>query len=173
MAEQKQASRWVARAVAGSFAAAAVLAGLALQPAQTDASWRASEYASATFTAMTLQKPTISGCSYDPGLLGATPVITVTWQFAAGTPTSSAAGYAASSGSVLGTPLTGVTSSTTPTVGTGTVYTTTFKGSILGGLLGATYTVGIRTQLGTWTSPYGTALAISSVAGTTHSCTPQ
>ena len=80
--------RWLLRAAAACVAVVAMLGGGLVHPAQTDASWRVSEYTRGTFTAMTLQKPVLSACTYNPGLLGVTPVITVTWNFAAGTPSA-------------------------------------------------------------------------------------
>ncbi|WP_460537180.1 hypothetical protein [Humibacter ginsengiterrae] len=177
MTEQKRASRWRARALAGCVAVAAVLAGLAFEPAETDASWRASEYGGATFTAMTLQQPTITKCTYVTGALGVTPVATLTWSFPGMSPAlvmPSNAGFASAAGMVPATSLnglaTGTAVSTTPSSGAAASYTTTMTLPLLGGTLSASYTIGIRTAWKGWTSTYASAVASSTLAGLNPTC---
>lgn len=169
--------KWAVRAVAASVALAAVFAGVALQPAPTDASWRASEYGSATFTAMTLQQPTITKCSYVTGTLGLAPVATLTWSFPSVSPAltmPSNAVFASAAGTVPATSLNGLATgtgvSTTPSSGAAPSYTTTMTLPLLSGTLSASYTIGIRSALKGWTSPYASAVASSTLAGLNPTC---
>ncbi|GAB3614529.1 hypothetical protein [Humibacter ginsengisoli] len=168
---------WVSRVAAACVVLVAMFAGVAVQPAPTDASWRASEYASATFTAMTLQQPKITGCTYATGALGLAPVVTVTWSFPSATPPytmPSNAGFASATGTVPATSLNGLATgtgvSTTPFSGAATSYTTTMTLPLLSGTLSASYTIGIRTAWKGWTSPYASAVASSTLAGLNPTC---
>jgi hypothetical protein len=176
MADRRRRARVLSACVALALALAALVAS-ALQPQPTDASWRASEFSSGTFTAMTLQKPTLTGCTYVTGALGLAPVATITWSFPVATPAfvmPANAGFATAAGNVgggLSGLLAGTTISTTPATGAAASYTTTIHLPLVSGTLSANYTVGVRTVLGSWSTAYSTALVGSTLAGLNPTCT--
>ncbi|WP_156351619.1 hypothetical protein [Agreia sp. Leaf210] len=142
----------------------------------TEAAWSDRETANATLVAMTIPKPVVQSCVLTSGLLGANPVVTVKWNFPAGTgyvvPANVA--YGVSEGAVLSNVTVallgqGVTTSG-PAAGT---YTTTFSGSLLGGLLGGSYGLYLQTADGTgWRSAWSGSTASMGLLGANPTCSP-
>ncbi|MDQ0032152.1 hypothetical protein [Arthrobacter bambusae] len=144
----------------------------------TDASWTASEFGSGTLKAFKVPAPVmISPCTLSTGFAGADPVITVNWQFPAGTGYVAPANvnYYVASGGLLSnlTPVT-VGSSLATTGPVNGIYTTQFKSGILSGLLGGSYGVYLQTKDGSgWVSTLATANASMGLAGINPVCTVQ
>jgi hypothetical protein len=140
----------------------------------SEAAWADGEFSHGTFTAIVIQPPVIATCVLSPGLLGANPVVTITWRFPSGSTYSTPANviYFVAQGGLLGT-LTSVllgTSLTTtgPVAG---VYTTQFKSGILGGLLGGSYGLFLQTKDGSgWTSTLASATASMGLLGANPQC---
>lgn len=163
------------------LAVAGVAAALLVVPAgtgTTDASWSASDFGAGTLNALRVPPPVMIGpCTLSPGLAGANPVITVNWQFPAGTGYVAPANvnYYVASGGLLSnlTPVTPGSSLATTGPANG-VYTTQFKSGILSGLLGGTYSVYLQTKDGSgWVSTLATANASMGLAGSNPVCTLQ
>lgn len=163
--------------LAAAGVAAALLVGSA-GTGTTDASWTASEFGSGNLKALTVQAPVMVGmCTLSPGLAGANPVITVTWQFPAGTGyvVPANVNYYVASGGLLSnlTPVTPGSSLATTGPANG-IYTTQFKSGILSGLLGGTYSVYLQTKDGSgWVSTMAKANASMGLAGINPVCTVQ
>ena len=140
----------------------------------TEAAWSDRETANATLAANTIAKPVIQNCDLNTGLAGINPVITMKWNFPAGTTYVAPANirYSLAEGGVLSN-LTiallgrGVTT-TGPVAGT---YTTTFSGSLLGNLLGGSYGIYLQTVDSTgWISTRAGATASMGLLGANRSC---
>jgi len=143
----------------------------------TDASFTDGEFAaSGTLTALTVPAPVSSqtpGCVLDPGLLGANPVLTISWRVPAGVTgySSSNAQYGSTNQGLL-TPITGPLLSNVTTTGTTTAYTTVMNGGLLSGLLGNSMSFGIRfVGPGGWTSSWLVATASAGALGANPKCT--
>lgn len=155
---------------------AAALLGLPAGTSASDASWTSSEFGTGALKAATIPPPVmISPCTLSPGAAGTDPVITVNWQFPAGTGYGVPANvnYYVANGGLLSN-LTAVTpgSSLATTGPVNGVYTTQFKSGVLSGLLGGTYGVYLQTKDGTgWVSTRATANASMGLAGSNPVCT--
>ncbi|RIJ70124.1 hypothetical protein D1871_19955 [Nakamurella silvestris] len=138
-----------------------------------EAAWTRNSYAESVFTTKTIPVPTILSCNLAPGIAGLTPVVTMTWQFPAGSgyvnPTN-VNYYAADAGlvPVLVNSLLGTSLTTTGPVGG--VYTTQFKSALLSGLLGATFRLALRATENGWYSPMNSYLASMTLAGLNPTC---
>jgi signal peptidase len=130
---------------------------------QTDAAWIDREFARASLSTATIPKPVLAApCTTNPGLLGASPSITVDWTLPAGYALASAR-YAVGS-TVAG--LQGTTTGYTTTTVTPGNYRTVFSGGLLSGLLGGTASVGISVVHSSgWTSTWASATGGSALLG--------
>lgn len=148
------------RRAAAALAAVGVVAALVLPaPEQTEAAWSDPEYASGTFTAMTVPAPIYTSCSAS-GLLGLTAVLTITWRAPAGS-SGLTLEYGQSDSSGLLIPI--ISSllgnvETNPVAGDPGAYRTVVNIGLLGGLLGGKKSIGLRYSLpngaNPWTSQY-------------------
>ncbi|MHC6223085.1 hypothetical protein [Arthrobacter sp. MMS24-S77] len=162
-----------------AIAAAGVAVALLAVPAgtsATDASWTSSEFGTGALTAATIPPPVmISPCTLSTGLAGANPVITVNWQFPAGTGYGVPANvnYFVASGGLLSNLTPVAPGSSLATTGpVNGVYTTQFKSGILSGLLGGTYGVYLQAKDGSgWVSTLATANASMGLGGSNPVCT--
>lgn len=164
------------RRMLAAVAAMAVLLGLGAAPAidQTEAAWVDQERGNATFTAVNIPEPVslAPGCVTSSGLLGADPVVTITWRVPA-----SAAGYTVSNaqfarfdGGLLGALLTPALGSL-ETTGSPTSYVTVVKGGLLTGLLGDAKSFAIRlVGPGGWTSDWIVANSSMGLLGANPKC---
>lgn len=153
---------------------AVVVSACGAPPSITDASWADAESATASFSAMTVPtpQPLTTKCSFNPGLLGATPKITVEWRVPAGatgyTMASAEYGYLAQGGL---TPLTSALLGSVTVSGTTSAAKTEFNLGLLGGLLGGGASVAVRlTGPGGWKSAWLVATGTSGIAGTNADC---
>ena len=141
------------------------------QTVVTEAAFLDSERAGGTLTAYVVPRPSIfSPCSTNPGLLGATPSVTIEWSLPAGYALSSVRYGVGTSPTTLQAV---TTNYTTTLVSTGR-YRTVFSGGLLSSLLGGSASVGIRTldtANNNWTSQYATATAGSALFGANPYCT--
>lgn len=161
--------------------AAGFAAALLVVPAGTGttaANWSVSEYGSGTLKALTVPRPVmIAPCTLSPGVAGTNPVITVNWQFPAGTAYSAPANvnyYVARGGLLANLTPVALGSNLSTTGPVGGVYTTQFKSGILVGLLGGSYGVYLQTKDGSgWVSTLAAANASMELAGTNPVCTVQ
>lgn len=163
------------RRFSAGVAGAAILAMLAVPTSLTDASWSDPEVAVASFSAMTVATPQAltPKCQFNPGLLGATPKITVEWRVPAGatgyTMASAEYGYLAQGGL---TPLTSALLGSVTVSGTTSAAKTEFNLGLLGGLLGGGASVAVRlTWPGGWVSPWLVATGTSGLLGANADCT--
>lgn len=137
----------------------------------TEAAFTDVEHANATLTAYVVPRPSLFGsCTTNPGLLGATPSITIDYALPAGF-TTTALQYG-----VGGSPtsITRVTSGVTTTTVSTNRYRTVFTGGLLSGLLGGSATVAVRVldvPHNDWTSRWATATGGSGLAGIGAYCT--
>ncbi|RUR01450.1 hypothetical protein [Labedella endophytica] len=155
-------------AIAGFAIAALVLVPTA-RP--TEAVFTDSETATGTLTAFVVPRPTLSStCTINPGLLGATPSITIEWTLPAGyASTDVRYGVGATP-----TTLQPVTANYVTTPLSGARYRTVFSGGLLSGLLGGSASVGVRIQdtpKNSWLSRWATATGGSGLAGINAYCT--
>ena len=159
------------RRAAGAVAvlgALALLAAASVPVEQTEAAWVDREHATAALSTATIPPPVlVPPCTTNPGLLGASPSITVDWTLPAGYVLASAR-YAA------GTSVAGMqaitTNYTTTTVSPGQ-YRTVFSGGLLSGLLGGQASVGISVVHSTgWMSKYASATGGSALLGINPYC---
>lgn len=138
----------------------------------TLASWVSREYAAGTFAAKTIPPPVISSCTLLPGPSGASPVVTIVWNFPSGNGYVNPANiqyFRASGGLLAG--LTPVGSSTVTTTGpVGVNYTTVFGSALLAGLLGSSYLVGLRDFENGWTSTLTSSTAAMGPLGINATC---
>jgi hypothetical protein len=156
MASDNRAARSVTRRrlwalVLACVATLGIVASGSVQPTATEASWTSADQTKAAFVAITVPPPVITadGCTASAtggGTLGLGPLVTVTWQLPA-SPTGVAytvsnVAFGLGAGG-LGS-LVPLTASSVSTSGpSGGVYTTKYSGSVLSGLLSATFTVAL------------------------------
>ena len=141
----------------------------------TEAAWSDREMAKATLEATTIPKPVVQSCVLTTGALGVNPVVTVKWNFPAGTGYAAPANvaYGVSEGALLSNVTVallgqGVTTSG-PVAGT---YTTAFSGSLLAGLLGGSYGLYLRSVDATgWRSAWSGSTASMGLLGVNPVCT--
>jgi len=157
-----------------TVAVSLALTVLVVHAGPSEATWTVPTFASGTVSAKVIPPPTLgSTCTLDPGLLGADPTVTITWQFPAGSGYVNPANvrYYVASGGLLPA-LTNVLlgSNLTTTGPVGGVYTTKFLSGLLSGLLGGTYLVGIRSYENTWTSTLASANASMLALGANPTC---
>jgi len=145
--------------------------------ATTDASFTDQEQvAGPLLTALTVPAPVSSqspGCVLDPGLLGANPVLTISWRVPAGVTgyTSANAQYGSTNQGLL-TPITGSLLGGVSTSGSPSAYTTVMSGGLLSGLLGNSMSFGIRfAGPGGWVSGWLVATASAGALGANPKCT--
>lgn len=155
-------------------AVAAVVVALAPPPTATVAAWTDAEHASGNFQALTVPAPIIDTCTARSVLvnLSLTPRVTLTWHYPSTDYTSANAQYWWSDSGILG--LIGVTigSGVSTTGPVGGVYTSTFQGSLLSGLLGGSADVGLSTgHTSGWSSKTSTAHATFPLLVGTGTCT--
>lgn len=163
-------SKWAALAAAGALTCALLVVPAA---GTTEAAWTDGETGSATFKAMTLQAPTMTGCTFNPGLVGLGSTVTIQWRapanmaFAPGTNLDYGLAREDLAGQLLGLLTTTGFNTTGPVSG---IYTSTVSFTTL--TLGTRYRVTFRSKIGTqWLSAQAsTAHATSSVLGPT-TCT--
>lgn len=161
--------------LASVIAGLTLLAVVTMSGAQaTMASWGDSDYSKGGFTGKTILPPLISSCVLSPGLLGATPTITVIWHFPVGS------GYAtpgniqyflASGGLLPGLTQVVLGSNLTTSAPSAGNYTTVFGSALLGGLLGGSYLVGLRDAENGWTSTLTSYIASMGALGAGPTCT--
>lgn len=162
-------SRWTALTTAGALTCALFAA-----PATTttEAAWTAREINSATFKAMVLQAPTMTGCTFNPGLVGLGSTIRIQWTapgnmvFQPATNLDYTLAREDGAGQLL--PLTPTGFSTTGPAG-GT-YTSTISFTTLA--LGTRYRVNFRSKVGTqWLSNQSSAAHATSPPVVSSTCT--
>lgn len=138
------------------------------------ATWADSEFSQGSFTATVIQPPVMQTCSLSPGLLGANPVVTVTWRFPTGSSyiTPDNVAYYVAQGGLLGNLLHVLLGSDLSNTGpVGGTYTTKYKAGILGGLLGGSYGVYLQTVDDSgWTSTLASAIASMGLLGADPQC---
>lgn len=131
----------------GALVAAAALAAVLVPASYTDATFTDAEVAASALTAIVVPAPVIDTCTASSVLvsLNLVPRIVLTWHYATAGYAGANARYYNSNSGVGGlapvSPGNGV-STTGPVGGT---FTTTFQGSLLGGLLGGSGDVGVAT----------------------------
>lgn len=158
------------RLLAAAGMLAVVVALVVAPPGFTLASWTSPESGRGDFAALKVPAPVLGAtCTLVPGLLGANPVITVTWSL----PT----GYAFTDikygiGGVTGIEvITGGLLGSITTTGGPTAYTTKYGSGLLGGLLGSSKVVGVMTTgPNGWTSGWATATATAGLLGANPTC---
>lgn len=173
----RASARGRSRALAAVVAVGCLMALVWPRAQMTEASFDDNEVvASGTVTAITVPAPVSSqvpGCVLDPGLLGANPVLTISWRVPAGVTgyTSSNAQYGSTNQGLL-TPITGPLLSNVTTSGSATAYTTVMNGGLLSGLLGSSMSFGIRfVGPGGWASSWLVATASAGALGVNPKCT--
>jgi hypothetical protein len=134
------------------------------------ATWADSEFSQGSFTATVIQPPVMQTCSLSTGLLGADPVVTVTWRFPTGSSyiTPDNVAYYVAQGGLLGNLLHVLLGSALSTTGpVGGTYTTQYKAGILGG----SYGVYLQTVDDSgWTSTLASAIASMGLLGANPQC---
>jgi hypothetical protein len=148
--------------------ALALLASAAVPLEQTDAAWIDRETTTVALSTVTIPPPVlVPPCTTNPGLLGATPSITVEWTLPAGYALASARYAAGTSVAGLQAIATGYA---TTTVSPG-LYRTVFSGGLLSGLLGGQASVGIAVAHSSgWTSKWASATGGSALLGINPYC---
>lgn len=115
-----------------------VLLSASTPPAVTDAAWQDTDVSTASFAAITIPAPTLTGqCTYNRGLLGLGAYVRILWKAPEGYDLRYAELQASTSG--LGSalaPLTGFTFNSTTTGTPAQGYVTDVPVNLLGGLLG-------------------------------------
>lgn len=164
------------RRIAVLAAAVSASVAMVLSAAATEAGWIDTKFGQGQFTAKVIPPLTILSPCTVTGVLS--PTVTLKWRF----PTGSSYGisnvnYYTDRGGLV-TELTSVLgvdgllpaglSTTGPVSG---VYTTTFSGGLLNGLLGGTYRIGLRAMENGWTSTLSYVTATSNLAGLITNCT--
>lgn len=154
-----------------------IVAVVFLVPARSSATlaaWSDSEYGTSTMTALTVPAPQATAtCVLSPGLLGATPQITINWQFAPTgpaytVPTNVQYGYVTNG--LLEPVLTNLLGNVTTTAAT-PGYKTVFASGLLAGLLGGNMVAGIRAlDASGWTSQWLIATASMGALGANPVC---
>lgn len=172
------ATRSRRRRVAAALLVGAVCAMVLLgsRSGLTAAAFTDTEFvASGTVTALTVPAPISSkvpGCVLDAGLLGADPVLTISWRVpvGAGGYTSANAQYGSTNQGLL-TPITTALLGNVKTIGTASGYTTTMNGGLLSAILGNSMSFGIRFEgPGGWTSSWLVATASAGLLGSNPKC---
>lgn len=154
---------------------ALALGAVALMPSEESAAaWVDAEAGRASFAATTVPtpEPRTAKCGFDPGLLGATPKLTLEWRVPAGatgyTMASAEYGHLANGGL---TPLTSALLGSVTVTGTPSAAKVEFNLGLLGGLLGGGATVAVRlTGAGGWKSAWLVATGTSGIAGLNADC---
>jgi hypothetical protein len=154
--------------------AAAALSLSAVPSATTAATWTDADNASGSFQALTVPAPIIDSCTAQSILvnLSLRPRVTITWHYPTTGYTTANAQYSWSATGLANlavlTEGNGV-STTGPVAG---VYTSTFQGGLLSGLLGASADIGISTgHPSGWVSKKSTAHATFPLLVGTGTCT--
>ena len=162
----------VRRGVVGLGVLSLVVAAAVSPPATTLATWNDGESGSGSYSAKTIPAPTVTACNIS-NTLGIFQSVTLVWT----PPTGS--GYTASNFSVG----TGATAGTVqpvvpqPTISgpAGGPYSATFSSgllqSILGGLFGTTFSIGVRSTENGWTSAWSTRTVDVGLLGFNTTCT--
>lgn len=163
------------RRVAAILVGAAVLALLTVpKPEQTEAAWADSEVArGSSFTSITVPAPIATAqCTLAPGLLGATPKVTVYWRIPTGDPqfTSDDAELVNPDGSLVGALTTLLLGNSVTNTGTPGAYTLVIGDGLLGGLLGSSKVMRLRLNKGGWTGPELTITATMGALGANPKC---
>lgn len=166
---ERRRSRHLA-ALAAAAGALLLLAVASTPVEQTEAAWVDRENVRVNLSTLTVPPPVLGPvCTTNPGLLGATPSITVDWTLPAGY-TLASARYAAglTLGAMQPQPTTGYTTTTTSPGN----YRTVFSGGLLAGLLGGQASVGISVAHSTsaWTSKWASATGGSAILGINPYC---
>ncbi|SDP36732.1 hypothetical protein SAMN04515671_3905 [Nakamurella panacisegetis] len=148
-----------------------LLTSLPSATSATSASWNDNEFGAGAFSAKTIPPPTISACVLQSGLLGANPVVTITWQLPIGAGYSlTNIHYYTNGGSGLTEILAGNPGLTT-TGPSGGNYTTAFSSGLLSGLLGSSYIIGLRSAENGWSSTLSSWTAAMGLLGANPTCT--
>ncbi|CAD5992225.1 hypothetical protein [Agreia sp. COWG] len=136
--------------------------------ADTEATWAASEGGQVELSARRISPPTISSCTYEPGVAGILGSVIVYWSFPAGSSYVQPANaqfqlaYNAGNPAVVPTP-TGTAS--------GAGFATRISLGLLGGTLGGTYRIQLRVkESNSWTSQPATAVATVNLLTAAYSC---
>lgn len=158
------------RRIAAGLVLAGIVAATAIAPQSTLAAWRVPTSGAASFTAITVPRPTIASCVFTPGPGGTTPRISIAWTAPSGYTSGQAQfGYTGSTGLQV---VTGPLLSSVSTTGTAPNYTTVFSSGLLGNVIGGSTTVGIQlVHSSGWASAWSTATATSGLLGSNPSCT--
>ena len=158
------------RLIVGAAVLAVSAALVVSPPASTLASWLDREQSTGGFTALKVLAPTFTSCVLTTGLLGADPVVTVTWTMPAG---YTVANVKVGTYNSVTSAWTDVTAS--PQVvrtGTSPHFTTKFSSGLLTGLLGGSITLGMMTTHSSgWTSGWQSATASAALLGINPQCT--
>lgn len=160
------------RLMTAVVAAAALLIAL-VPPTATAATWTDAEHVSGSFQALTVPAPVIDSCTAESVLvnLSLRPRVTLTWHYpSTGYTLANAQFWWSATGLANMASVTGGNgvSTTGPAAG---VYTSTFQGGLLSGLLGGSADVGLTTLHGSgWTSKMSTAHATFPLVLGTGTC---
>jgi hypothetical protein len=117
---------------------------LGMRAESTEAAWTRPQNATGSMSAMTVPKPITTSCTASSVLVGLslTPRLVVRWVPAAGYLSTAAEYSYSTSGGLVNIPLGSGVTTTGPIAG---VYTSTFNGGALGGLLGGQADAAIST----------------------------
>lgn len=154
-----------------------VLLGVGLAPhvPQTEAAWTDAEFGTGTVTAINIPEPISSkspGCVASTAL-GLDPKVTINWRVPVGVTGYSLTNAEFGQIPVGGGPIVPLAPGTAGIATTGTIdaYVTQITGGLLGGLLGATMSFGIRfTGPGGWKSNWLLANATIGLLGANPQC---
>ena len=162
----------VRHGLAGLGILSLVAAAAISPPAATLASWNDGESGSGSYSAKTIPAPTVTACTITNSL-GVFQSVRLTWTPPVGS------GYTAANASVgIGSTAATVQPAVpqpTITGPTGGAYSATFSSSllqsILGGLFGTTFTIGVRSTENGWTSAWSTRTVNVGLLGLGTTCT--
>ena len=166
--------RFGALASALAAALAAVLAAVLVPASYTDASFTDSEVAASAVTAFVVPAPVIDTCTASSVLVGLSlvPRVVITWRYPTAGYTGTNARYYNSSSGVGGLTPVSPGNGVNTTGPSGGIFTSTFQGSLLGGLLGGSGDVGVATAHSSgWRSLISSARATFPALVGTGTCT--
>lgn len=161
----------VRRGIVGLGILSLVAAAAVSPPSQTLASWTDGESGVGSYSAKSIPAPTVTGCTITNSL-GVFESVRLTWTPPVGS------GYTAAN-ATLGMGSTAATIQPAvpqPTISgpTGGAYSATFSSSllqsVLGGLFGTTFSIGVRSTENGWASAWSTRTVTVGLAGLGSSC---